>query len=331
MSGACAAIASAAASPSSASAAIVSSGHCAASNSRSSPRRIGSSSARIAAGALKVIPSCCALRHSPLGRPGGLVRKLHRDAVLVRRRRQAAPRRRTSRAGGRARRRRPRRPGRPRANAPPPARIVTRSIAPATSIRIVSGSIVSVPCRAAADRVRDERQQQHRRHAGVVRVGADVDAERRPAATAQALDVEVRGREFGLLGHRRRRLLEVRQRRAQVDDQVVEQAHRRARVRRVHALDVGRASRTGTAARCTPASPAAATPASAASRARARVRRRSRARRAARRGASSSSPAVMKPQTSRLSGSMLARARGRRPPVHRARAVARAPATARSP
>ena len=71
------------------------------------------------------------------------------------------------------------------------------------------------------DRVIDQRQQHHRRHAGIARGLGNVDVERKPVAEPKLHDVEVGTRQLDLLRDGRRRIAHARHRGAQVGDQFV--------------------------------------------------------------------------------------------------------------
>ena len=131
-------------------------------------------------------------------------------------------------------------PARPRPPAAPPRPVsvtLTTSAAPSRSRDDADRAAVGGRFDAMLDRVLDQRDQQVRRKRMLRQVGRHVDVEREPRAHPHLEDVEVRGGEADFLAQRRRARAQLRQRGAQVVDQVRQQPAGLARIRFRQVLD----------------------------------------------------------------------------------------------
>src|SRR5207248_810046 len=86
------------------------------------------------------------------------------------------------------------------------------------------------PRKSMDKRVIDERQQHHSRHASGTRQVSYLYMERNSVTEMRAHDRDVRADQIYFLSQRRRRFTQMRQRSAQVDDQIAEHSTARRRI-----------------------------------------------------------------------------------------------------
>ena len=128
-------------------------------------------------------------------------------------------------ARGRWRGQRPRqRRGRLRRGRAPWSATVTTTDSPSRRADSVIAPPAAAGSDAMLDRVLDQRDQQVRRERMRAQSPADVDGEREPCADPRLQDVEIGFREIGFLAERCRARPQLRQRGAQIVDQVVRAA-----------------------------------------------------------------------------------------------------------